>query len=68
MAIANCWCSEAEIGIHRGHPYRFTTSVCLEDDQKLALLYSAADVFCAPSREENLANTARLESLGWEPP
>lgn len=35
----------------------------IEDDRKLAHLYAAADVFCAPSREENLANTA-LESLG----
>jgi glycosyltransferase involved in cell wall biosynthesis len=35
----------------------------IDDDRKLAHLYSAADVFCAPSREENLANTA-LESLG----
>lgn len=39
----------------------------IDDDQKLALLYSAADVFCAPSREENLANTA-LESLGCGTP
>ena len=39
----------------------------IEDDQKLALLYSAANVFCAPSREENLANTA-LESLGCGTP
>ncbi len=34
----------------------------IRDDQKLALLYSAADVFCAPSLEENLATTA-IESL-----
>jgi glycosyltransferase involved in cell wall biosynthesis len=39
----------------------------IDDDQRLALLYSAADVFCAPSREENLANTA-LESLGCGTP
>ncbi len=39
----------------------------IDDDRKLALLYSAADVFCAPSREENLANTA-LESLGCGTP
>ncbi len=39
----------------------------IADDRKLALLYSAADVFCAPSREENLANTA-LESLGCGTP
>jgi glycosyltransferase involved in cell wall biosynthesis len=39
----------------------------IEDDRKLALLYSSADVFCAPSREENLANTA-LESLACGTP
>jgi glycosyltransferase involved in cell wall biosynthesis len=39
----------------------------IDDDRKLALLYSAADVFCATSREENLANTA-LESLGCGTP
>ena len=39
----------------------------IDDDRKLAALYSAADVFCAPSREENLANTA-LESLGCGTP
>lgn len=39
----------------------------IDDDRRLALLYSAADVFCAPSREENLANTA-LESLACGTP
>ena len=39
----------------------------IDDDRKLALLYSSADVFCAPSREENLANTA-LESLACGTP
>lgn len=39
----------------------------IDNDQRLAQLYSAADVFCAPSREENLANTA-LESLGCGTP
>ena len=39
----------------------------IRDDDKLALIYSAADVFCAPSREENLANTA-LESLACGTP
>jgi len=39
----------------------------IRDDEKLALVYSAADVFCAPSREENLANTA-LESLACGTP
>jgi glycosyltransferase involved in cell wall biosynthesis len=39
----------------------------IDDDRKLAHLYSAADVFCAPSREENLANTA-LESLACGTP
>lgn len=34
----------------------------LSDDLALALLYSAADVFIAPSTQENLANTV-LESL-----
>jgi len=34
----------------------------LHDDVTLALLYSAADVFVAPSKEENLANTV-IESL-----
>lgn len=39
----------------------------IDDDRKLALLYSAADVLCAPSREENLANMA-LESLACGTP
>uniref|UniRef100_UPI001C206A5F glycosyltransferase n=1 Tax=Acidobacterium sp. S8 TaxID=1641854 RepID=UPI001C206A5F len=39
----------------------------IDDDRKLALLYSAANAFCAPSREENLANMA-LESLGCGTP
>ena len=33
------------------------------DQKKLALIYSAADVFVAPSIEENLANTC-IESIG----
>ncbi len=39
----------------------------LADDISLALLYSAADVFVAPSKEENLANTV-LESLACGTP
>lgn len=34
----------------------------ISDDHKLALIYAASDVFCAPSREENLATTA-IEAL-----
>ena len=34
----------------------------VRDRRLMAILYSAADVFCAPSRMENLANTV-LESL-----
>ena len=39
----------------------------INDELRLARLYSAADVFCAPSREENLANTC-LESLACGTP
>lgn len=39
----------------------------IREDERLALLYSAADIFCAPSREENLANTA-IESLACGTP
>ncbi len=39
----------------------------ITDDRQLALIYSAADVFCAPSREENLATTA-IESLACGTP
>jgi glycosyltransferase involved in cell wall biosynthesis len=39
----------------------------LNDDVSLALLYSAADVFVAPSRQENLSNTV-LESLSCGTP
>ncbi len=39
----------------------------VEDESKLALLYSSADVFCAPSKQENLATTA-LESLACGTP
>jgi glycosyltransferase involved in cell wall biosynthesis len=39
----------------------------VSDDVTLAVLYNAADVFVAPSVEENLANTA-LESLACGTP
>ncbi len=39
----------------------------ISDDRKLALIYSAADVFCAPSVEENLATTA-IEALACGTP
>ncbi len=39
----------------------------ISDDRKLALLYSALDVFCVPSIEENLATTA-IESLACGTP
>jgi len=39
----------------------------VNDEYTLALLYSAADVFLAPSKEENLANTV-LESLSCNTP
>lgn len=39
----------------------------LHDEVSLALLYNACDVFVAPSREENLANTV-LESLACGTP
>jgi len=39
----------------------------MADDLSLALLYSAADVFVAPSRQENLSNTV-MESLSCGTP
>jgi glycosyltransferase involved in cell wall biosynthesis len=39
----------------------------IRDDRELALIYSAADVFCAPSLEENLATTA-IEALACGTP
>lgn len=39
----------------------------IEDDSKLRELYSAADVFCAPSLQENLSN-AVMESLACGTP
>jgi glycosyltransferase involved in cell wall biosynthesis len=39
----------------------------INDEHSLALLYSACDLFIAPSREENFANTV-LESLGCGTP
>lgn len=39
----------------------------ISDDQRLALLYAASDVFCAPSLEENLATTA-IEALACGTP
>lgn len=40
---------------------------CLRDDFSLALLYAAADVFVAPSLQENLANTV-MEALSCGTP
>ncbi len=48
-------------------PWPVTSLGRLDEEQDLALAYSAADVFVAPSREENLANTV-LESLGCGTP
>jgi glycosyltransferase involved in cell wall biosynthesis len=39
----------------------------ISDDRRLALIYAACDVFCAPSREENLATTA-IEALACGTP
>ncbi len=39
----------------------------IDNDEQLALVYSAADVFCAPSIEENLATTA-IEALACGTP
>ena len=39
----------------------------ITDDHRLALIYAASDVFCAPSREENLATTA-IEALACGTP
>jgi glycosyltransferase involved in cell wall biosynthesis len=39
----------------------------VKDRRLMAILYGAADVFCAPSRMENLANTV-LESLACGTP
>jgi len=39
----------------------------VEEDERLALIYSAADVFVIPSREDNLPNTV-LESLACGTP
>ncbi|HVF53668.1 MAG TPA: glycosyltransferase [Actinomycetota bacterium] len=43
-------------------PFPATNLGHIDDQKRLALIYSAADVFVAPSRQENLATTV-LESL-----
>lgn len=64
-------CELLVFGARGWNPLGSSIPICnvgmIRDDRKLALLYSAADVFCAPSREENLANTA-LESLACGTP
>ena len=46
------------------HPFPFSAKSLgvVADDRKLALAYAAGDVFCAPSVQENMANTV-LEAL-----
>ena len=44
-------------------PYKINYLGQFSEDSKLASIYAAADVFVAPSRQENLANTV-VESLG----
>ena len=48
-------------------PIRTTFLGTINDDEKLALCYSAADVFLAPSLEDNLPNTV-MESLACGTP
>jgi glycosyltransferase involved in cell wall biosynthesis len=48
-------------------PIRTTFLGTISDDEKLALCYSAADVFLAPSLEDNLPNTV-MESLACGTP
>jgi len=48
-------------------PFRVHLPGMLKDDVSLALLYSAADVFVAPSRQDNLPNTV-IESLSCGTP
>jgi glycosyltransferase involved in cell wall biosynthesis len=48
-------------------PIKTTFLGTISDDEKLALCYSAADVFLAPSLEDNLPNTV-MESLACGTP
>lgn len=50
-----CGVSEAAAGPFRSAPVRFLGT--LRDELSLVLAYSAADVFVAPSRQDNLPNT-----------
>lgn len=43
-------------------PFPVRSLGVIDDDRKLAAAYAAADVFCSPSLEENMANTV-LEAL-----
>ena len=48
-------------------PFKTTFAGTIQDDEKLALYYSAADVFLTPSLEDNLPNTV-MESLSCGTP
>ena len=45
-----------------GFPFPSTSVGQIDDDNRLSLVYSAADCFVAPSLEENMANTC-LEAM-----
>jgi len=57
--------AEPENKVNFGFPVRYCGK--LSDDITLALHYSAADLFVAPSREDNLPNTV-IESLACDTP
>lgn len=63
LCIAGAWRNDAfaELGVD------VRCLGVLQDDASMALAYSAADVFLAPSRQENLANTV-AESLACGTP
>jgi len=50
-----------------GFPIRTHNLGVIREDRLLSLIYSAADVFCSPSHEENLATTA-IEALACGTP
>lgn len=58
---------EGQLSLHDNHNLTVRALGSLHDDVSLALMYSAADVFLCPSREDNLPNTV-AESMACGTP